>query len=296
MTTELEHYYRFTGPQRRDKALHTLQGILEGVVCDQVINPREIGELYDWLIIHADLAGKAPFPEVFTKLHEALKDQILTTEEVEDLLWVCKNAASGSQYYDLVTRAIQELHGVLHGVLADGVVNEKELRGIQDWVGAHEYLKGVYPYDEIESVVVGILKDGVVTEQESARAKAFFKCYANLQLNTRINEGELTAEDLSIAGICATCPEIEIGGRLFCFTGISAKGKREVFRTAVTKHGGQFTDSVVQDLNYLIIGAEGNPCWAFACYGRKVEKAMQMRKSGHPVALVHESDFWDVLT
>jgi hypothetical protein len=295
MTTELENYYRFTGPQRRDKALHTLQGIIEGVVCDQVINPKEIAELYDWLMIHADLADKAPFAEVFAKLHEALRDQVLTTEEGEDLMWLCTSSASSSQYYGMVAHAIQELQGVLHGVLADAVVNEKELHGIQDWVGSHEYLKGVYPYDEIESVIVGILKDGVVTEQECARAKAYFKSFANLQNHARINDGDLTTEDLSFAGICATCPEIEIEGRIFCFTGISAKGKREAFRAAVTKHGGTFTDTVVKDLNYLIIGANGNPCWAFACYGRKIEKAMQMRKSGHPVALVHENDFWDVL-
>lgn len=48
-------------------------------------------------------------------------------------------------------------------------------------------------------------------------------------------------------------------------------------------------------LNYLVIGAEGNPCWAFACYGRKVEKAVELRKKGVRVVIVHENDFHDAV-
>lgn len=31
--------------------------------------------------------------------------------------------------------------------------------------------------------------------------------------------------------------------------------------------------------------------WAFSCYGRKVEKAVQLRKDGSQVIIVHENDF-----
>ena len=48
-------------------------------------------------------------------------------------------------------------------------------------------------------------------------------------------------------------------------------------------------------MDYLIVGADGNPCWAFACYGRKIEKAMELRKAGARIALVHESDFHDAV-
>ena len=57
--------------------------------------------------------------------------------------------------------------------------------------------------------------------------------------------------------------------------------------------GGQPHGNVTSKLNYLVIGAEGNPCWAFACYGRKVEKAVELRKKGVRVVIVHENDFHD---
>ena len=57
--------------------------------------------------------------------------------------------------------------------------------------------------------------------------------------------------------------------------------------------GGIFKDSVVKNTDFLIVGDEGNPCWAFSCYGRKVEKAIELRKSGSKIQIVHENDFWD---
>jgi hypothetical protein len=35
--------------------------------------------------------------------------------------------------------------------------------------------------------------------------------------------------------------------------------------------------------------------WAFACYGRKVERAYMMRREGHRVQIVSERDFWDAI-
>lgn len=56
-----------------------------------------------------------------------------------------------------------------------------------------------------------------------------------------------------------------------------------------------FTNNVSKSTDYLVIGAEGNPCWAYACYGRKVEAAVNLRKEGYRIILVHENDFHDAV-
>ncbi|HPN82790.1 MAG TPA: NAD-dependent DNA ligase, partial [Spirochaetota bacterium] len=58
---------------------------------------------------------------------------------------------------------------------------------------------------------------------------------------------------------------------------------------------GQVQDRVTEETDYLVVGSGGSPYWAFSCYGRKVERAMNLRRDGHPVSIVHESDFWDAL-
>ena len=76
----------------------------------------------------------------------------------------------------------------------------------------------------------------------------------------------------------------------FCFTGVSVKYSRNDFLALVAKLGGRGVTSMSPKVNYLVIAAEGNPCWAYSCYGRKVEKAVQLRKSGIRVVVVHEND------
>ena len=89
--------------------------------------------------------------------------------------------------------------------------------------------------------------------------------------------------------------QIEIEGKIFCFTGSSEKASRKEIAANIQKHGGVFTPSVTQKTDYLIVGNEGNPCWAFSCYGRKVEKAVGLRKKGINIQIVNEDDFWNAL-
>ena len=57
----------------------------------------------------------------------------------------------------------------------------------------------------------------------------------------------------------------------------------------------EFQKNPTKQTDFLIIGADGNPCWAYACYGRKVEKAVHLRKQGSRLLIVHENDFWDAV-
>ncbi|WP_026974233.1 BRCT domain-containing protein, partial [Alicyclobacillus contaminans] len=71
--------------------------------------------------------------------------------------------------------------------------------------------------------------------------------------------------------------------------------KRADIQKVVIEHGGRFSNSVTVDTDYLVVGDQGNPCWAFSCYGRKVEKAVKLRKQGRRILIIHEVDFWDAL-
>lgn len=97
----------------------------------------------------------------------------------------------------------------------------------------------------------------------------------------------------TVKGVCALSPEIEFVDRLFCFTGRSERLPRKQLQLLVEERGGKFSSSLVKSVDYLVIGADGNPCWAYSCYGRKVEEAIKHRKEGSSILLVHEYDFWD---
>jgi hypothetical protein len=64
----------------------------------------------------------------------------------------------------------------------------------------------------------------------------------------------------------------------------------------VAARGGRHQDNVRKDTDYLIVCDGGCQHWAFSCYGRKVEKAYHMRRKGHRIAIVHETDFWRLIS
>ena len=64
---------------------------------------------------------------------------------------------------------------------------------------------------------------------------------------------------------------------------------------AVRVFGGVVRSNVSVKTDYLIVGNAGNPCWVYACYGRKIEEAVQLRKNGAKVVIINETDFWDAL-
>lgn len=99
----------------------------------------------------------------------------------------------------------------------------------------------------------------------------------------------------SVQGLCAVCPEIQFEGQSFCFTGASTRYPRKELTKLVQSLGGSVVSAPSAKLAYLVIGAEGNPAWAFACYRRKVEQAVQLRKAGARLLIVHEHDFHDAV-
>lgn len=291
-------YFQFTDRQRRDKALSELTGILQGMACDREFHPKEIRELRDWQRSHDSLFGPRDFLEIDAAVSRAIADGRLDSDEVEEISALCVRASSNSPYFDAVTKSLQELFGYLHGILSDRTVKPEELKALLLWMDDYGFLLNqVYPFTEIQSLIVGVLRDKTVDVNEQRALQAFFSQFVALSPNQSdyLAELRLSAKELCVGGICAVDPEITIAGKKFCFTGFSSRGKKSDFAATISQRGGTYEENVVISLDYLIIGADGNPAWAYTCYGRKVERAVQLRKSGNPLLIVHENDFWDTI-
>lgn len=98
-----------------------------------------------------------------------------------------------------------------------------------------------------------------------------------------------------MSGICAACPDISFDNKYFCITGELDSMPRATAVARICDAGGYYAENVTKKLNYLVVGASGNPCWAYSCYGRKIEQAVGWRKRGAKMIIVHENDFLDAL-
>jgi len=295
-TYDSKSYTLFTSKMEYDKAINTLAGLMDGMTADN-ITINEIEELQFWLQMVKPFSDKKPFDELIPLINHALSDNHLDQEEIDDIVWLCSKFKVGEGYYDLITVGIQMLNGYIHGIMADNVLSVQEVVNLKKWLELHDDLAGYFPYDEIYSLLTSILKDGVVTDDELTYLKAFLSQFIDTKRSMHLSENHFSElrKNLSVDGICAMQPEVEFDGHKFCFTGQSVRKTRRELEEIIYKLNGSFSNNVTKDTSYLIVGAGGNDCWAFSCYGRKVEQAVSLRKKGARVIIVHENDFWDAV-
>jgi NAD-dependent DNA ligase len=293
MDEDIQKYFRFTSRSRMDKSINSLSGLIEGISIDGMINSSEVQFLRSGLEENKTARKTHPFNELIPAVEIALADGVLTEEEKADILWLCRKLRS-AEFYDEVTTDLQRLHALLGGIASDGVVTEGELRGLSAWLSEHEHLKTRWPYEEVGTFVAGILSQGKIDASEQKLLMQFFSQFLAIHDEKTIVNPAVAANEGNV-GLCAVCPEIVFAGRRFCLTGASYRYSRSEFSKVILEAGGEVTNSVSTKLDYLIIGADGNPCWAYACYGRKVEQAVELRKQGSRLLIVHENDLHDAI-
>lgn len=296
-TKSPDEYRQFTKPAELHKAINVLRGIVAGISSSGDVSTDEVNELSNWCLVHANLRDRHPFSELIPVIEEAIKDDHIDEDERANILWLCGNFADNSGYYDIVTSSVQFLHGMIHGIMADSDISDREIRALSNWLDANDYLQGTYPFDELNTLLHAILEDGKITEDELNSLLAFCSNVVDFKdsLNLREPDFEALRKKYSVGGICAYCPEITFNGKIFCFTGESYRATRAELAAEVERLGGTFKNTVSKKTDYLIVGNAGNPCWAYSCYGRKIEDAMAVRRNGGKVQIINETDFWDAV-
>jgi NAD-dependent DNA ligase len=292
-----EHFRAFTKKSEFDKALHELNGILIGIAIDEKINQKEIQELQSWIKTYHKILNYYPYKEIYEVILNAIDDNIIDDEEKQNLEWITNKYINSSVYYVVVTSDIQRLQGIFHGILSDNVITDEEIIKLDAWLEDNSHLIGHYPYDEVCSLITSILADHKITDEEKNHLKVFFSEFILEDTHSIIdfNEIQKLKQSISFAGVCTTNPQISFSNKQFCFTGKSNKSDRDEIIKTIKSLDGIYINSVSSKTNYLVYGDGGSPCWAYSCYGRKVEQAVNLRKNNHAIQIVYEADFWDAV-
>lgn len=288
----------FTKPAELHKAINTLRGIVAGISCADGVSPEEMQELIHWCTLHENLRDRHPFSELLPVIERSVRDGFIDNDEQNDILWLCNNFIDESKYYDVITSSIQFLGGLIHGIMGDSKLTDSEIKVLQFWLKANDFLQGTYPFDELSSIIQTTLEDGLISERERNTLLAFMSNLVEFKDSYNLSElsFETLREEYSVGGICAKHPTIVFENKTFCFTGESYQATRSEIKDKIEQSGGIFKNSVSKKTDYLVVGNAGNPCWAYSCYGRKIEEAMLLRKDGHTIQLINEVDFWDTLS
>lgn len=268
-----------------ERSINRLVGLLDGIAVDGQIGPSELALLRDWLDQHAAHGRHPPYADIVPVIEHALADGTLTEAERLDLLWLCEQVSS-QEYFDLVGAGVQRLQAQLAAVSADGVVTDAELDGLRRWLADHRHLRGCWPYDEIASLVDEVLADGRVDDTERATLQSAFAAWAS-------DGGDAAPDEPlpTLAGLCAVDPTIVFVGRRFRLTGHPRQLDAASFARIVPSHGGLVQAHVDPDTDVLVVGADTSPAWRYSRCGREIDLAVEQRRQGGTLQIVHEDDF-----
>ena len=191
----------------------------------------------------------------------------------------------GAAYTNEMKRSLGALLGIAQGQLSDRHLNDMEIRFLNDWLGANEAIAASWPGDVVHVRIKAVLADGVVSEAERLHLvdtlqKLIGGTLDELAASTHVTK--LAFDDVE---------RVAFPGSIFCLTGDFVYASRDICSDVIEKRGSAVTDSVTKKLRYLVVGGLGSPEWKHGSFGTKIEKAIQYKRDGLGILIVHE-DRW----
>ncbi len=183
-------------------------------------------------------------------------------------------------------RAIDELIGLSQGIVADGIVNQKEAEFLLEWMVTNVADASDRITNQLYRRIQEMLVDGILDDDEQKELLSLLKLYS----------GDEMAEEAGTARANTLLldeppPQVEFPCMAFCLTGKFAYAPRKICQQVIEERGGKTKGTVSALVDYLVIGSIGNPQWIHSKYGRKIEAAATLREQDGNIKIISE-DHW----
>jgi len=186
-------------------------------------------------------------------------------------------------------RQVNELVGLAHGIVADGVVTQQEAEYLQKWLVANSGVSNNPVVANLLQRVNQMLSDRVLDADESRDL---------LETLTKFSGGDFELGEVlksSSLPLDEPPPEILFDQTRFCFTGTFAFGSRQECEDAVERRGAT-AGLLTLKTDYLVIGIYATESWIHSSYGRKIERAVELKEEGVPVSIIGEAHWVEFLS
>ena len=192
-------------------------------------------------------------------------------------------AASLAAAKHKTNRAIEHLLGMVTGMVADGQLHDLEIKMLSTWLASYPEVTTEFPVSVIARKISEVLADGIITEDERSHLLAVLLGLASTDFSVT---GSATPEVITLP--IEDNVEINFSDALVCFTGEFLYGTRAACERVVLKLGARCADNVSKKVNILVIGTNVSVDWAHTSFGRKIQKAVELRDEGHPIEIISE--------
>lgn len=187
-------------------------------------------------------------------------------------------------------RSADALLGITAGLAADGAINQQEAEFLKNWIETHLVHLSDPVVNLLYKRLASMLSDGVLDAEESAELLEMLHQFAGLPIGSA-----QTFTAPSSLPLNNPPPILSWVDRVFLFTGVMAYGPRKDCESLILERGGLIGGSVSKKVHYLIVGSIGNDQWLHSSYGTKIKRAVELRESGTPIAIISEEHWQKML-
>lgn len=197
---------------------------------------------------------------------------------------------AGAAHRRIATRNMDELIGMCRMILADGAVEDVEAQFLLDWVESNFQAVQEWPGNVLYQRIVSAMVDGKIDPDEESEL---------LDVLHKVVGGPPSHDGPRVSGAIPfddPAPQIAFLDRAFVLTGQFVYGTRKVVSAAIEGRGGSIASSCSSKTHYLVIGTFGSDEWLHSTHGTKIVRAVELKQTGKPLAIVSEKHWTDYLT
>jgi NAD-dependent DNA ligase len=186
-----------------------------------------------------------------------------------------------------IRAALENLLGIVDGIVCDNQLTDAEVRYLATWLEANKHMTSSFPANIVSRRVGEVLSDGLITDEEKSRLLTDLKTIASTGLTESV-----PALPPHIAAAFARAPVVEIPNKLFVLTGEFVFGSRPTCERAIMKRGGSVGSNVSGRTNYVVVGGMSTQAWIEQNYPHEIRQALDLAKSGSvQIAVIRETDW-----
>lgn len=182
-----------------------------------------------------------------------------------------------------ITKAVEHLLGMVEGMIVDNHLHDLEVKMLSTWLTANPEAATTWPVSVIARKVSDVLTDGIITEPER---KHLMEVLKELIANNFSETGSASSEATTLP--IDDCVTVTLKNSGVCMTGEFIFGTRTACERLTLKAGGMPLDNVTKHADILVIGTRLSPDWAHTTFGRKIQRAAELRDQGHPIEIISE--------
>ena len=268
----------------KHKALSVLLGALEGILADNLIKPEEITFVHDWLFKYSEVWPDCALSGVFLTLRDELEHGRLKKKDIS-LIQDAILKVKGTRKTFLVNQdtSVDFFHGIVKGILADKVINQKELDYLHEWLSHTKYIPDSWFYRDVRKELKKIAGGAVATPDIKHLLLKFLRTVSGEKVD--MTPTQLTSTKIPIDNPAPL--EIKIERTTFTLTGMFKLGARSEIVKLIQSKGGVFKSHPVSK-GVLVIGDFASRDWKYSSHGEKIRRAIELRDNGGTNKIISE--------